>query len=181
MGGKSAESRQCVLFCLACLTLSGCALLDSPKAPPPAAAPAMVIIERLPPPPAPTPPPEPVEEPREVREMREADVHLQAAQQLMARGEYEGSLRETQKALLLAKEGAPADAAVFYMGLLHAHPNNSKKDNKKAIGFFTRVVKSYPESAWAEQAKIWIGVLDGLEKLKQVDLELEERKRDRTR
>jgi tetratricopeptide (TPR) repeat protein len=144
----------------------------------------VVIIERLPPPPepatAPLPPP-PLVEPKEVRELRAADGHLQAAQQLMARGEYEGSLKEVQKVLALAKDNAPADAAVFHMGLIHAHPDNAKKDNKKAIGFFTRVVKHYPESPWAEHAKIWIGVLDGLEKLKQVDLEIEERKRDRAR
>jgi hypothetical protein len=141
-----------------------------------------VIIERLPPPPEPAPPPpEPLVEPKEVRELRAADGHLHAAQQLMAKGEYEGSLKEVQKVLALAKDNAPADAAVFHMGLLHAHPDNAKKDNKKAIGFFTRVVKNYPESPWAEHAKIWIGVLDGLEKLKQVDLEIEERKRDRAR
>jgi hypothetical protein len=184
MGGKSAAKRQYVLFCFAGLALSsGCALLDSPSAPQPAPLPAVVIIERLPPPPeaAPAPSLAPVVEPKEVRELRQADGHLQVAQQLMAKGEYESSLREVQKVLALAKDNAPADAAVFHMGLVHAHPNNAKKDNKKAIGFFSRVVKGYPESSWAEQAKIWIGVLDGLEKLKQVDLEIEERKRDRTR
>ena len=183
MGAKSAGKRQYVLFCFACVGLGpGCALWDAPGPPPP--PPAVVIIERLPlPPPEPAspPPPEPVAEPKEIRELRAADGHLQTAQQLMAKGEYEGSLREVQKVLTLAKDNAPADAAVFYMGLVHAHPDNAKKDNKKAIGFFTRVVKSYPESPWAEQAKIWIGVLDGLEKLKQIDLEIEERKRDRTR
>jgi hypothetical protein len=141
----------------------------------------VVIIERVPPPPEPPPPPLPPVEPKEVRELRAADGHLQAAQQLMAKGEYEGSLREVQKVLNLAKDNAPADAAIFHMGLIHAHPDNAKKDNKKAIGFFTRVVKNYPESPWAEHAKIWIGVLDGLEKLKQVDLEIEERRRDRAR
>jgi hypothetical protein len=144
----------------------------------------VVILERLapepPPKPAP-PPPEAVAEPKEAREQREAEEHLQAAQQLLAKGDYEASLREANKVVLVAKDNTPSDAAVFYMGLIHAHPNNAKKDNKKAIGYFTRVVKSYPESPWAEQAKIWIGVLDGLEKVKQVDLEIEERKRDRTR
>ena len=184
MGGKSAGKREYVLLCFACVALgSGCALLDSPSATQPKPAPAVVIIERLPPPPAPASPapPAPVVEAKEVPELRAADGHLQAAQQLMAKGEYEGSLREVQKVLSLAKDNAPADAAIFHMGLVHAHPSNAKKDNKKAIGYFTRVVKNYPESPWAEHAKVWIGVLDGLEKLKQVDLELEERKRDRAR
>lgn len=184
MGGKSAGKRQYVLFYFACVALSsGCALFDSPSLPQAQPPPAVVIIERLQPPPepAPPPPPAPVAEAKEVREPRAADGHLQAAQQLMAKGEYEGSLKEVQKVLTLAKDNAPADAAIFHLGLIHAHPNNAKKDNKKAISFFARVVKNYPESPWAEHAKVWIGVLDGLEKLKQVDLEIEERKRDRAR
>ena len=67
------------------------------------------------------------------------------------------------------------------MGLVYAHPKNPKKDNKRAIAFFNRVVKSYPDSPWTEQAKIWVGVLDGVEKLKQVDIEIEEKKRDRSK
>ena len=34
------------------------------------------------------------------------------------------------------------------------------------------------QTSWAEQAKIWVAVLDGVEKLKQVDLEIEEKKRE---
>jgi tetratricopeptide (TPR) repeat protein len=184
MGGKSAGKRQYVLFCFAWLVGvgSGCALFQAP-APPPARAPVVVMIERLPPAPEPAPPvlAAPVAEPKGIPELREADRYLQIAQQLMERGEYEGSLKESQKALTLGKDNAPSDAALFHMGLVHAHPDNAKRDNKRAIGFFARVVKSYPESPLAEQAKIWIAVLDGLEKLKLVDLEIEERKRDRAR
>jgi tetratricopeptide (TPR) repeat protein len=120
-------------------------------------------------------------EPKGIRDLRQAEMHLHFAQQLLGKGDYEGSLRESQKVLELAKDNSPADTAVFHMGLIYAHPNNPKKDNKRAIGFFGRVVKSYPDSPWIEQAKIWVGVLDGVEKLKQVDIEIEERKRDRTR
>ena len=167
---------------------SGCGLFGAPSAPQPKPLPPPVIIHQLPPPPPPAPPPPPSPpplappvEPKEIRELREADEHLQLAQQLLGKGDYESSFRESQRVLALAKDNAPADAAVFHMGLIYAHPNNPKKDNKRAIGFFSRVVKSYPESPWVEQAKIWVGVLDGVEKLKQVDIEIEERKRDRTR
>ena len=129
---------------------------------------------------APEPPPV-VEEPKEALERREADEYLILAQNLLAKGDYEGSLRESQRVLVLLKDQAPADTAVFNMGLIYAHPKNPKKDNKRAIYFFNRVIKGYPDSPWAEQAKIWVGVLDGVEKLKQVDLEIEERKRDRSR
>jgi tetratricopeptide (TPR) repeat protein len=120
-------------------------------------------------------------EPKEVRERREANERLQLAQNFLAKGDYEESLRESQKVLSLAREQSPADAAVFNMGLVFAHPKNPKKDNKRAIGFFNRVIKNYPESGLTEQAKIWVGVLTDVEKLKQVDIEIEEKKRDRTR
>jgi hypothetical protein len=150
------------------------------KEPPP---PPPVIVQ----PPKPPPPPEPpkptieVPVPKEVRDRVQAEEYLQLAHSLLAKGDFEGSLRENQRVLVLVKEQSPADTATFNMGLIYAHPKNPKKDNKRAIGFFNRVVKGFPESPWAEQAKIWVGVLDGVEKLKQVDLEIEEKKRDRAR
>ena len=106
---------------------------------------------------------------------------MQLAQLLLAKGDYEGSLRESRTVLTLVKDDSPADAAVFNMGLVYASPKNPRKDNKQAIGYFSRVIKSYPDSPWVEQAKIWVGVLDGFEKLKQVDIDIEEKKRDRLR
>jgi tetratricopeptide (TPR) repeat protein len=145
--------------------------VPKPKAPEP-----QVIVE-------PEAPPEPpiVVEPKENLERREANERLMAGQNLLAKGDYEGSLRESQKVLLLLKDESPSDTAIFNMALVYAHPKNPKRDNKRAISFFTRVIKNYPDSPWAEQAKIWVGVLDGVEKLKQVDLDIEELKRDKPR
>jgi len=140
-------------------------------------APAPVLI----PEPKPILPPKVVVEPAAVRDQREANEHLSKARELMSRGDYDGALHESQKALSVAKDESPADAAVFNMGLIYVHPKNPKKDNHRAIGFFNRVVKTHPKSMWAEQAKIWVAVLDEVEKLKQVDLEIEEKKRDRPR
>lgn len=178
MGRKSSRSRQHVHICIALLILFcwGCAL--SQKETPKANAPVPAVVlepQRLP------EPPPVVEEPKEALERREANEYLSTAQNLLARGDYEGSLRESQRALGLLKDQPPADTAIFNMGLVYAHPKNPKKDNKRAIYFFNRVIKGFPDGPWAEQAKIWVGVLDGVEKLKQVDLEIEERKRDRSR
>jgi tetratricopeptide (TPR) repeat protein len=154
------------------MLLEGCALLQQPPEPlPPPVAPE----------PAVRPEPEIVVEPREARERREANERLQLAQNLLAKGDYEGSLRESRKVLTLVNDQSPADAAVFNMGLVYANPKNPKRDNKQAIGFFNRVVKGYPDSPWVEQAKIWVGVLDGVEKLKQVDIDIEGKRRDRLR
>ena len=178
MGGKSSRARQHVYIRITLLILfcGGCAA--SQKEVPKVNVPVPEVV--LQPQPLPEPPPV-IEEPKEALERREANEYLILAQNLMAKGDYEGSLRESQKVLGLLNDQSPADTAIFNMGLIYAHPKNPKKDNKRAIYFFNRVIKGYPDSPWAEQAKIWVGVLDGVEKLKQVDLEIEERKRDRSR
>ena len=178
MGGKSSRSRQHVYICITLLILLcwGCALSQKEVSKVTDPVPAVVLEPQ----PLPEPPPI-VEEPKEALERREANEVLLVAQNLLAKGDYEGSLRESQRVLGLLKDQPPADTAIFNMGLVYAHPKNPKKDNKRAIYFFNRVIKGYPDGPWAEQAKIWVGVLDGVEKLKQVDLEIEERKRDRSR
>ena len=178
MGGEPSRPRQHFYICLTLLTFfgGGCTLSER-KAPKVVVPPPEVVVV---PQPAPEPPP-PIKEPKEVLERREAHECLKLAHTLMVKGDYEGSLRVSQKALDLLNDEPPADTAIFTMGLLYAHPKNPKKDNKRAIFFFNRVIKGYPDGPWAEQARIWVGVLDGVEKLKQVDLEIEERKRDRSR
>jgi tetratricopeptide (TPR) repeat protein len=179
MGREPSPTGQHVHIYFALLILvSGCAIFhkDTP-APVVQPKPEEVVV----PEPVWVPTPEVLPEPKDARERREAQESLQLAQSLMVRGDYEGSLRENQKTLKLSKNQAPGDEALFNMGLVYAHPKNPKKDNRRAIGFFNQVVKNYPESPWTEQAKIWVGVLDGMEKLKQVDIEIEEKKRDRSR
>jgi outer membrane protein assembly factor BamD (BamD/ComL family) len=74
------------------------------------------------------------------------------------------------------------------MGLIYAHVNNPQRDFGKALDFFKRVVKDYPKSPLAEEAKAWAGVLQENEKLsqmieksKQVDIAVEEKKREKAR
>jgi hypothetical protein len=179
MGGKSSGSRQHVHIrtALLILLISGCALSQKREIPTVSAPQPDVVAQ----PPVVRESPPVIEEPKEALERREANEYLNGAQVLLAKGDFEGSLMENQRVLSLLKDQPPADTAIFQMGLVYVHPKNPKKDNKRAIYFFNRVIKGYPESAWVEQAKIWVGVLDGMEKLKQVDLEIEERKRDRSR
>lgn len=184
MGRKSFRARQHVYLYVALLMLfSGCSLLREPPkveqvpSEPASIAEPEIIVQ-------PPHKPEIIEEPvesKEARARREAQQYLQRAHHFLAKGEYEDSLRVSQKVVDLVKDQPPADEAVFNMGLVFAHPRNPKKDNKRAIGFFNRVVKQYPESSFVEQAKIWVGVLDDLERLKQIDIEIEEKKRGRKR
>ncbi len=123
-----------------------------------------------------------------MREGEDARRALLRGRQLLAQQDYEGSLRENQKALGLSANRPPADEAIFNLGLIFAHVGNPKKDNRTAVGYFTKLVKEYPQSPWVEQARVWVGVLQLneklaqiLEKSKQVDIEIEEKKRQKER
>ena len=126
-------------------------------------------------------------------EKREVREHLIGGQRFLAKGDYEGALQENQKTLSLAAHGPYGDQALFNLGLIYAHYGNPKKDYGKSIAFFQKLVKEYPESPLIEQAKIWVGVLEAndllhqvndklnevIKKSKQVDIEIEKKKREK--
>jgi hypothetical protein len=119
--------------------------------------------------------------------------HLLRARNLLERRDYDGSFRENQRVLSLAGKNPPGDEALFNMALISAHFGNPKKDYGKSIGFFRKLTKDYPYSPLVAQAKVWTGVLQENEKLrhtiqklnqvieesKQVDIEIEEKKREK--
>jgi hypothetical protein len=135
--------------------------------------------------PAARPPEEDAVQPEEICEPQadvesagEACRHLLLGQKLLADGNFKGALRESQAALALADKGPPGDQALFNMGLIYAHYDNPDKDYNKSIGYFKRLVGAYPRSSLRERAKIWVGVLDVIEKSKQVDIEIEMKKKE---
>jgi tetratricopeptide (TPR) repeat protein len=121
--------------------------------------------------------------------------YLLRGQKLLARGDYEGSLRENQRVLSLSPNVPPGDEALFNTGLIYAHPGNPQKDFTKSLSIFKKLMKDHPQSPWAEQAKIWVEVLQEnerlnqtiqklnqvIEKSKQVDIEIEEKKKEKAR
>lgn len=80
---------------------------------------------------------------------------LREAESLMARGEYGASMDEALK----VREAFPmtlGDRAVFQMGLLYAHPENSRADYEKAMSCFERILKEFPLSEKREEARLWL-------------------------
>ena len=116
----------------------------------------------------------------------EARGRLLRGQSLLAQGDYEGSLAENQKALTLSNRQLPGDEALFNIGLIYAHSGNPKKDYGKCLDFFKKMMMDYPKSPFFEQAKIWVGILQEnvrlnqvIENSREVDMEIEERKREK--
>lgn len=102
---------------------------------------------------------------------------LQNAADLYARGDFEGSQKANQNIIALTEGRPPGDQALFNMGLIYANSKYPKKDYRKSMAFFQRVVRDYPQSPLVPQAKTWIGVLEVIEKSKEVDIELERKKK----
>jgi TolA-binding protein len=98
-------------------------------------------------------------------------------QKLMAQRDFDKILEEN--ASVLSKNGAkpPADEALYALGLVYAYGEYPKKDALKALGFFNRLVREFPRSWRAEEAKVWIKNIETFEKSKQIDLEIEDKRK----
>jgi len=132
---------------------------------------------------------------RRIEEWKQTREPFLLSQKFLAEGNYEGALKENQRILSLSGQNPPGDEALFNMGLVHAHPGYPKRDTTKSLALFKRLIKDHPRSPWTEQAKTWVGVLQENEKLshsveelnrvieksKQVDIEIEEKKREKAK
>ena len=124
---------------------------------------------------------------------------LAAAQKYMEQGDYEAALRETLKVASVHGGKAPADEALFNIGLIYAHAAYPRKDYEKSVDYFRRLIKIFPHSPFAGPARILIGVLlkcekqnaenerlgkevedlkTTMRKSKQVDLEIDVKKKE---
>ncbi len=123
---------------------------------------------------------------------KEARECLVKAQRLLAQGDYEGCLKENQRVLSLYGSVPPGDEALFYTAVIYAHAGYPKKDYRKSLELFRTLVKTFPQSPLARQAEIWVGVLqenerlnreveelnETLKKSKQVDIEIDKKKKE---
>ena len=133
MGGKSGRAGKHLCLCLTLLSVfsSGCSLL------------------------------------RDWREQRQIRDSMLEGHSLFVYGDYDGAFAKYREALALAGDHAPADAAVYNIGLIYAHPSNPKGDHRKAIDLFSKVISDYAQSPWAEQARVMVGLLRQFEISKQ--------------
>ena len=109
---------------------------------------------------------------------QEECAHLGKINGFIVRGDFEGAMRESQDILAQSPKTPPGDEALMNMGLISAHYANPKRDYKKALGYFMRIEKEFPRSPLVEEAKIWVSVLLAFEKAQQVDIEIEQKKKE---
>jgi tetratricopeptide (TPR) repeat protein len=113
---------------------------------------------------------------------------FQRAKKFFDQGNFEAALEENQKVLSASGKNNPKDRALFQIGLIYASSRNPKRDLDKSLSFFLRLVKEYPQSPFTDEAKTWIDLLQEnhklnrmIEKSKEVDIAIEEKKREKGR
>jgi len=75
----------------------------------------------------------------------------------------------------------PADEALFNLGLIYAHVDNPAKDYKKSQSYFHVLTEQFPDSDFVEEARIWLGLFETIEKIQQIDIDIELQKKQLTR
>ena len=133
------------------------------------------------------------QEKMKIEEEQEVRRPLLNSRELLSQGKYEEAIKVIHKVLAASPRHPLEDDALFQLGLIYAHHGNPKRDYGKSLGYFRRLIKDYPQSLWAELAKAWTGMVQENEKLnqtveklnqtieksKQVDIEIEEKKREK--
>ena len=97
---------------------------------------------------------------------------------LKSAGDFENALKRSRETLSKSPRTPPGDEALFDMGLVYAHPKNPKKDYRKSVEYFRRLLNEFPHSPHIEETKMWVGVLEDIEKAMRVDFEMEKRKKE---
>ncbi len=90
----------------------------------------------------------------------EARAHLALGRKYLGEGKFGSALEENEKVLLLAGRSTPTHEALFAIGLIHAHFDNLGKDYGKSLEVLRRLIRDYPTSAFAQQAKVIVGLIE---------------------
>jgi outer membrane protein assembly factor BamD (BamD/ComL family) len=111
-------------------------------------------------------------------ELLKVTEYLKTGRKLMDHGKFNNALMENQRILEMSAEIPFKDEAFFNIALIYAHYDNPEKDYKESIKYFRKLINNFPQSSLIEQARIWLDVLNVIEKAKQVDLDIEKKKKE---
>ena len=100
------------------------------------------------------------------------------SQKFLTDGNFSGALKENKRILKSSNKNRFKAEALFNIALVYAHYDNPDKDYEKSVVHFEQLIREYPGSPLIQQAKIWRDVLNVIEKAKQVDIELEKKKKE---
>ena len=120
----------------------------------------------------------------------QARQNLSQAKTLLANGHYQAALGKTEQ-VLSSDPGTPSVEALYLMGIIYAHPQNPDSSLDRSLESFHILIKKHPKSDLTREAEAWVSTLrkikkrdkeilelkDQIDKLKEIDLGIEEKKR----
>ncbi|MBI4639518.1 MAG: hypothetical protein HY731_02425 [Candidatus Tectomicrobia bacterium] len=101
-------------------------------------------------------------------------------QTVMENGNYAEFLDENQRMLEKCVGETGCDVAIFNLGFVYAYPQSPYRDPAKALDYFDKLFKEYPQSFWIFQGQAWVAFINEnvtLEKARrqlQIDLRTRE-------
>ena len=110
----------------------------------------------------------------------EARQQVDEAERLVAAREYTPAARLLEGVARGAPDTAVHDRALYTLGRALVQPDNPARNYRQALAWFDRLLREHPASPHAADARAWRALLsaylartDELERLKQLDLQLE--------
>ena len=92
----------------------------------------------------------------------EAWEYVEKAENLMFKGSYEEAIIENERILSLFPHSEPGDKVLFNLGLIHAYPDNPKRDYKKSLICFQNVINEFSQSKLKEKAIVLASIITEL-------------------
>ena len=82
-----------------------------------------------------------------------------APQQVMETKEYQGFLKQNELLLSTCQTEGRCEVPLFNLGFLYAYSKSPYYDRPKALKYFARIVKDYPESPLAYESLVWMDLI----------------------
>ena len=99
---------------------------------------------------------------------------LEQARSLVNQGNYRDAIKAYDQVVTIFPDDSPGDTALYFQGVLWAHPDHAQKNYKKALSCFQRLVRDFPRSDLNYQANVMISILNEMTKCHIRSRELEE-------
>jgi hypothetical protein len=114
-------------------------------------------------------------------EKEEKSASVTKSRQIVDNNNFAEAVQRNLQILTESGKKKPADEALYNLGLIYAHVDNPAKDYQKSQTYFNVLTEQFPDSDLAEEAQIWLGLFETIEKIQQIDIEIEQQKKELTR
>jgi TolA-binding protein len=118
---------------------------------------------------------------QETAALKEKSAAVAAPRKVVKNQNYQEAVQRNLRLLKESGKNKPADEALYNLGLIYANADNPAKDYKKSQGYFQALTRQFPNSELAEEARVWLGLFETIDKIQQIDLEIEQQKKELTR